>query len=127
LPARTATADAITAKLATDTIQNGLTALTPKFAYLDTSSSGNQQVVAAVTSKKLRVLSWFASSNGATNIFFRSATAGQISGTKYLTQFGGAARAFAPVGHFETTAGEALQVNNSAAVAIGVEVCYVEV
>jgi hypothetical protein len=126
-PARAATADAITAKLATDAIQNGLTSLTPKFAYVDTSSSGNVQVVAAVTSKKIRVLSYFMSGNGTTNVAFRSATAGQISNTHYLAQFGGAARAFSPVGHFETTAGEALQISNSAAVAVGVGVCYVEV
>jgi hypothetical protein len=126
-PARAATTDSITAKLATDKIQDGLTALTPKFAFLDATASGNTQVVAAVTSKKIRVLRFALSNDTAVNAYFKSATAGQISSTKRLGANSAHAAAFSPVGHFETTAGEALQINLSGASNVGVDVVYVEV
>lgn len=105
----------------------GTTAYTVKYAYLDTASSGNQQIVAAVSSKKIRVLTYLLSVNAAVNLYFRSSTAGQISNTHYLAANGGATGAYTPHGHFETTAGEALQINLSAAVNIGSRVSYIEV
>ena len=57
--AQAATTDSITAKLATDTIQNGTTALTPKFAAIDAATSGDNTLLAAVASKKIRVLSLY--------------------------------------------------------------------
>lgn len=127
LPARTATADAITAKLATDSIQNGLTALTPKFATISASSSGNTTVVTAVTSKKIRVLRFTLISNGSVNVKFRSSTAGDLTGAMPTQQYSGTGASFCPVGVFETASGETLQINLDAAVSVGGFLTYVEV
>lgn len=129
LPARTATADAITAKLATDAIQNGLTALTPKFAAIAASSSGNNTLVAAVTSKKIRVLAYNFMANGAVNGKFQSGASGtDLTGLKYMDGAGaGIVAPFNPIGWFETGSNTLLNLNLSGAVAVGGELVYVEV
>jgi hypothetical protein len=111
------------------TIYNGTTEMTPKFnTTRAASSSGDTTIVAAVASKKIRVLNYLLSVGGAVNVKFKSATAGDISGLKYFDAAGaGAAAPYTPVGHFETTAGEALVINLSAAVAVGIDLTYVEV
>lgn len=126
--ARSATADTITAKLATDKIQDGLTALTPKFAKIAASGSGNNTIVAAVTSKKIRVLAYNFMSEGTVNAKFQSAAGGtDLTGLSYLIANTGKVAPFNPVGWFETVAGELLNLNLSAAVAVGGELVYVEV
>lgn len=126
-PARAATTDAITAKLATDSIQNGLTALTPKFASIDVATLGDNTIVAAVPSKKIRVLAYALVCGAATTVIWKSATAGAISGDMQFAANGGIAAPFSPIGHFETTAGEALVLNLSAANAVSGHLVYVEV
>jgi hypothetical protein len=111
----------------TSTVYNGTTALTPKFAAISASNSGDNTVVAAVTSKKIRVLRWRLSANGDVNAKWKSATAGDITGLSYLTQYASAGGAYCPVGLFETTSGEALVLNLSGAVAVGGELTYLEV
>jgi hypothetical protein len=110
----------------TSTIYNGTTALTPKFAKIQASSSGDNAVVALVSGKKIRVLRWGLTSNGAVNVKWRSNTT-DVTGPRYLTQFASAGGSYCPVGIFETAAGEALNINLSAAVAVGGELVYVEV
>ena len=127
LPARAATTDTITAKLATDAIQNGTTALTPKFATIACSSSGDNTIVYAVTSKKIRVLAYVITASAAVNAKWKSLSTGDKSGLLYMAANGGAAPPFCPTGHFETAAGEALALNLSSAVAVGGHLTYVEV
>jgi len=110
----------------TSTIYNGTTALTPKFAKIVASSSGDNSIVALVSGKKIRVLRWGLASNGTVNVKFRSNTT-DVTGPRYLTQFASAGGAYCPVGIFETAAGEALNLNLSAAVAVGGELVYCEV
>lgn len=126
-PSAVYTSSSITAVQATHAISNNGTALTPKFAAISASSSGDNTVVAAVTSKKIRVLRWSLSSNGAVNAKWKSATAGDITGLRYMQQYGGGGGTLCEIGHFETTAGEALVLNLSAAVAVGGDITYVEV
>lgn len=127
-PAGTALIGKVSSGTDSSAIYNGTTALTPKFAKLAASASGDTTLVAAVTSKKLRVLNYTVSANGAVNVKFKSATAGDITALKYFDAAGaGAAAPYSPVGHFETTAGEALVINLSAAIAVGVDVTYIEV
>jgi hypothetical protein len=126
-PARVATTDSITAKLATDKLQNGLTELTPKFAVIAASASGDNTLVSAVGGKKLRVLNYVLMSNGTVNAKFQSSTAGDITGLLYLVANTGASSSFNPVGHFETVSGEALELNLSGAIAVGGHLSYVEV
>ncbi len=127
LPAGTNLLGKVAASHETGTVYNGTTALTPKFAAISASSSGDNTVVAAVTSKKIRVLRWSLSSNGSVNAKWKSATAGDITGLRYLTQYASAGGAYCPVGLFETTAGEGLVLNLSGAVAVGGELTYLEV
>lgn len=126
-PARAATTDTITAKLATDAIQNGITALTPKFASIDVATLGDNTIVAVVPGKKIRVLEYSLVCAAATTVTWKSATAGAISGDMSFAANGGIATPFSPLGQFETTAGEALVLNLSAANAVSGHLVYVEV
>lgn len=128
-PARAATTDTITAKLATDTIQNGTTALTPKFAKIAASSSGNNTLVSAVVGKKIRVLAYNFIGNGAVNAKFQDGAGGtDLTGLKYIAAAGGGICApFNPVGWFEGGTNTLLNLNLSGAVAVGGEIVYVEV
>lgn len=114
----------------TSQIANGVTGtnLTPKFAPISASSSGDNTIVALVSSKKLRVLAWDVKVNAAVNFKWKSSVAGDKTGLYYNAGQGdGVARAFNPVGYFETVAGEALVLNLSGAVAVGGCLTYVEV
>lgn len=118
---------AFPASLNTAAINDGATALTPKFAAIAASTSGNNTIVSAVSGKKIRVLGYRFSANGTVAAKWRSSTAGDISGLSYLVQYASAGAAFSPVGHFETAVGETLQLNLDGAVAVGGHVTYVEV
>lgn len=110
------------------TIYNGTTALTPKFKTIVASASGATTVVAAVASKKLTVLSYVLVANAAVNVKWQSSvTPTDISGLLYLAANGGVASGHSPTGHFQTIAGEALNINLSGAVAVGGHLVYVEV
>jgi hypothetical protein len=115
----------------TSLLTNGAsgTTLTPKFKVITASSSGATTIVAAVTSKKIRVLAWDVKVNAAVNFKWQShVTPTDLTGLYYNSSQGdGVARAFNPVGYFETVAGEALDINLSSAVAVGGVLTYVEV
>lgn len=123
-----ASVDTVTAKLATDAIQDGTTALTPKFAAIDAATSGNNTIVAAVTGKKIRVLSAFVVAAGAVTARFESGADGTaLTGQMSLAANGGFVLPFNPVGHFETAAGVLLNLELSGAVSVDGSVTYVEV
>jgi len=132
-PARAATTDTITAKLATDTIQNGTTALTPKFAAIAAASAGDNTLVAAVVGKKIRVLSLFVLAAGAVSAYVTSAAGGTVifggsTNKMSLAANGGFVLPFSPVGWFENSAAnQALVLNLSGAVAVSGGLVYVEV
>jgi hypothetical protein len=113
--------------LETSTLYDVATPLTPKFALIAAASNGDNTLVAAVATKKIRVLNYVLISSGTVNAKFRSATAGDISGLLYLIANVGAAAGYAITGHFETVAGEALILNLSGAVAVGGHLSYIEV
>lgn len=112
----------------TSTLYNGTTALTPKFGAIAASSSGNNTLLAAVTSKKIRVLSAHISANGAVNAKFQSGASGtDLTGLTYMTQYSGLVLPYNPLGHFETGSNTLLNLNLSGAVAVGGSLTYVEV
>jgi hypothetical protein len=114
--------------LGTDTIYSGATALTPKFATIAASSSGNNTLIAAVTSKKIRVLSLSLMSNGTVNAKFQSGAGGtDLTGLYYTAANTGFVLPFNPVGHFETASNTLLNLNLSGATAVGGQITYVEV
>ncbi len=118
---------AIPASLNSAAINNGTTALTPKFAKIAVSGATDNVVVAAVAGKKIRVLEYRFSANGTVAPKWKSTTTTDLTGPSYLTQFASAGAAFSPIGHFETATGEALVLNLDNAIAVGGHLAYVEV
>lgn len=103
------------------------TILTPKRAVISASSSGVNALISAVTGKKIRVLSLVLMANAAVNVKFQShTTPTDLTGLFYLAANGGFSVGFSPLGHFETVAGEQLDINLSGAVAVGGCLTYVE-
>lgn len=104
---------------------NGET-VSPQYAAGTASSSGDNQVVAAVTGKKIRVISArLYCDDAAVDAVFRSATT-PIDGTAYATLNSGYTEV-CKYGLFETNAGEALNLNLSAAEEISYRITYFEV
>lgn len=105
--------------------------VTPKFAIITASSSGNTNVVAAVGGKKIRVLAYSVTPNAAVNFKWVTDAAGtpaDKTGLKYLAgQGNGIVQGFNPVGWFESSLGKSLDINLSSAVAVGGELVYIEV
>ncbi len=102
--------------------------LTVKFATIAASSSGNNTVVTAVTSKKIRVLSAVFVANGAVNAKFQTGAGGtDLTGLFYMAANTGASLPYNPKGWFETGSGALLNLSLSGAVAVGGCLSYVEV
>jgi hypothetical protein len=118
----------VSATLESSQMSNVGTILTPKFAAIALSSSGNTTVVAAVTSKKIRVLSLWLVANGTVNVKFQTGTGGtDLTGLAYLVVNTGMVLPFNPAGWFETGSGVLLNANLSAAIAVGGSLSYVEI
>lgn len=128
LPAGTNLLGSVSAKLGTDAIMNGVTALTPMFAAIAASASGDNTLVAAVATKKIRVLSYTLVAAGAVTCRFEDGAGGTAkSGQMALGANGVLSVPFSPVGHFETTANTLLNLELGGAVSVAGHVCYVEV
>jgi hypothetical protein len=122
-----AASDTSSINVAQDTaiMKNGAVSLTPRFATIALSASGD--LVAAVTSKKIRVLSYNLVVAGATTVKFQSNAATDLTGVKTLAANDGLVVGFSPVGHFETVSGEKLSLALGTGVVTGGELTYVEV
>lgn len=107
-------------------IFDGETAVTPKFAVISASSSGDNTIVAAVPGKKIRVLSYAFVSSGTVNAKWQS-EATDISGLMYFIANTGISSGYNPKGHFQTVSGKALELNLSGAQAVGGHLNYIEV
>jgi hypothetical protein len=104
------------------------TIATPQFAVINTSASGDTTLVAAVTSKVIRVLSYVLVADSAVAAKFTSGPAGTaITGAMSLAANGGVAAPFSPVGHFQTAANTALVLNLGAAIGARGHLTYVAV
>ena len=104
------------------------TLVTPKFATIAASASGNNTIVAAVTAKKIRVLAAQLTANGSVNAKWQSGAGGtDITGLAYLVVNTGYVLPFNPAGWFETAVTTLLNLNLSAAIAVGGSITYIEV
>jgi hypothetical protein len=116
---------------------DGSTVLVPKFARLSTASTGNQAIVAAVSGKKIRVLSMNVMATASTNaIWINDGTADLHGTTSYkipldvtgATGAGGFVLPFNQLGWFETAANNRpININLGSANGITAIVTYVEV
>jgi len=106
----------------------GGTVVTPKYAVIAASSSGNNTIVAAVTSKKVRILAVQMISNGTVNAKWQSGAGGtDLTGLAYLVANTGYVLPYNPVGWFETASNTLMNLNLSAAIAVGGSIVYIEV
>jgi hypothetical protein len=127
LPAGSNFIGSVAAGLSTGAIYNGTTALTPKFASISASNSGDTILVASVPGKKLRVLKYTVVSAGAVGLKFRSSSGVDLTGAMPLAANSGVGGAWCPAGLFETVAGDALVLNLSASASVAGHLTYIEV
>ena|SRR2546425_13379977 len=96
------------------------------YAFANPASSGDNAVVAAVSGRKIRVITWTVNNQAGTanSVKFRSAANDKTS-LKALAANATVAFAGSVWGpSFECNIGEALNINLSAATAIGCDVAY---
>lgn len=105
-------------------MSNAGTIVTPKFASISTSSSGNTSLVTADATRKIRVLSYVLVAASANAVKFQSATT-DLCGAMSLAANGGVAAPFNPAGHFETAANQALNINLGSALGVQGHLTYV--
>lgn len=119
----------VVTELESNAMRTAGTAQTPKYAAISTASSGNTTVVAAVASRKIRVLSYRFQGDADVSVKFRDNTAGvDLTGAMATgAKGGGGGAGFSPVGHFETASGNALSINLSGAVQVSGHLTYIEV
>jgi hypothetical protein len=100
-----------------------------KYAVVDAASSGDNTVVSAVTGKKIRVLSGHLTMTGtAVTIRWESAASGTAL-TGQMTPLQGTSISFGynPHGHFQTIAGELLNLELGGAQSVDGWITYAEV
>jgi hypothetical protein len=121
----------VTSTSASDAILAGGTVATPKFASIGVTTSGTNELVAAVASKKIRVVSMFIVAAGDVDAYFEdsanTALMGDSSEKIDLTANMGFALNYNPVGWTETGAGEAFEINLGGTVAVAGCLTYIEV
>lgn len=120
--------DSVAAADSTDAIMSLLTVLTPKFQKIVASTTGLTTIVAAVASRKIRVVRWSLVCSAAVNVKWQSQVGPtDLTGLHYFAVNGGISEPYCKVGHFETIAGEALSINLSGNVPVGGSLTYIEV
>jgi hypothetical protein len=99
-----------------------------KFVRINRSTAATFDEVAAVSGLKIRVLAVELTAAGTVGITFQSKTTPTIvSGKHSMTATGSRlSMPFSPAGHFETVAGEALQMILDAAVLVAGHIVYQE-
>lgn len=118
----------VSASSETTNIYEGTTALTPKFKVIDHAVSGDNELVAAVASKKIRVLGGLLIASAAVNARFESGAGGTaLTGVMNLAANAGFQIPYIPVGNFETAANTALNLELSGAVSVDGWIVYIEV
>jgi len=92
------------------------------FATINATTSGDTQVVAAVSNRRIVVVAYAVVASATVNIRFRSGTT-DITGSMRLVEGGGIAHAY-DAGLFQTATGQALNINLSANATVGGYVVY---
>jgi hypothetical protein len=99
-----------------------------KYAIIDAAGSGDNTVVAAVTGKKIRVISLWLISAGTVTTRWESAASGTaLSGQATLAVNTGYVLPVNEHGWFETVAGQLLNLELSGAVSVDGGLSYIEV
>lgn len=108
-------------------LDRSLDGLEIKYAKIDAAGSGDNTLVAAVTGKRIRVLSLFLVSGGTATVRFESGAGGTaLTGQMSLVANTGFSLPFNPAGWFQTAKAELLNLEISAAVTQDGCLVYVE-
>lgn len=127
-PVRARTTDAIAVAQQTDAVMVGGTECTPKFVAINTNTSGDNTILAAVASKKIRVLNGLLMSEGTTTTRFESGASGTaLTGAMPLIANVGFVIPYSPLGNFETASNTLLNLELSAAIRVHGWLTYIEV
>ena len=107
----------------------GFTGTDAKYAPIDTASSGDNTLVAAVSGKKVRVLALFVVASGGANTLRLESSAGgtALTGQMDLADGDQLVLPMNPEGWMETVAGELLNLELSVAKSVDGALVYVEV
>lgn len=112
--------------LNSDAIMTAGVANTPLFAIIDAATSGDNTLIAAVTSKKIRVLSLFLVSAGTVTARFESGAGGTaLTGQMSLVANTGFVLPFNPCGWFETGVNTLLNLELSGNVSVDGAISYI--
>jgi hypothetical protein len=96
------------------------------FAVIDAATSGDNTLVAANTTKKIRVTSLFLVSAGTVNVRFESAAGGTaLTGQMNLIANTGFCLPYNPAGWFQTAVNELLNLELSGAISVDGSLTYV--
>lgn len=102
-----------------------------KYAQIAATSSGNNEVVAAVANKRIVVVSYLIGGHGSADVKWVSGSSTDLSGLVKLssgtivsTSYG-AMTPIGLVGLFATNTGEALNINLSSAITVGGHITYI--
>lgn len=99
-----------------------------KHAVIDSATSGDNELVAAVSGKKIVVLQLLLISAGSMTVRFESGAGGTaLTGQMNVVQGSGFRLEYSPIGHFATVAGESLNMELSSAVSADGYLKYIEV
>lgn len=99
-----------------------------KFAKIDAATSGDNTLVSAVTGKKIRVLLWALVSGGTVTVRFESGAGGTaLTGQMTTAVNNVVCPGYSAIGHFETAAGELLNLELSGNVTVDGYLVYIEV
>lgn len=99
-----------------------------KYAVIDHAGSGDNTLVAAVTGKRIRVLSYALVAAAAVTVRFESGASGTaLTGQMSLAANGGVSAAFNEGGWFQTAAGSLLNLELGGAVSVDGHLSYIEV
>ncbi len=97
-----------------------------QYAKIDGGASGDNTLVAAVTGKKIRVVSLFAVASGAVAVAFESGASGTaLTGQMNVGANGNITMPFNPEGWFETAAGVLLNMELGGATSVDGCLTYV--
>jgi len=99
-----------------------------KYAAIDAATSGDNEIVAAVSGKRIRVISCFMIAAGAVNVRFESGAGGTaLTGQMNLTTNSGFTLNENNSGWLETASGAALNLELSGAVSVDGCLSYIEI
>lgn len=95
-------------------------------APINATTNGDNTIVAAVAGKAIRVLQYAFVVDAAVGVAFEDGAGGtELSGQMAFAANGGIAPGFCPVGHFQTSSGNALNMETDAEASVRGHIVYV--